>query len=99
MISTASRALAVRNVGLSENQGKGRSTLNFLSKFAVIYWFACCLKLSWSWFSRHNVIVAEENETSGIDWKGLERVLGMAERMAEELMNDVDVMAAKGGDD
>ncbi|MHA7827802.1 MAG: hypothetical protein ACX93P_09595 [Roseovarius sp.] len=44
-------------------------------------------------------LVAEENETSGIDWKGLERVLGMAERMAEELMNDVDVMAAKGGDD
>lgn len=63
------------------------STIDIQSKAADLHSLLRC------------ALVAEENETSGIDWKGLERVLGMAERMAEELMNDVDVMAAKGGDD
>ncbi len=45
-------------------------------------------------------MAAEENENSGLDWKGLERVLGMAERMAAELMDDVETLEqkAKGGD-
>lgn len=41
-------------------------------------------------------MVAEENETSGLDWKGLERVLGMAERMAFEIMNEVESVKGVG---
>ncbi|MGM0740153.1 MAG: hypothetical protein ACQEVT_01075 [Pseudomonadota bacterium] len=63
------------------------STLDIQSKAADLHSLLRC------------ALVAEDNETSGIDWKGLERVLGMAERMADELMNDIDVMATKGGDD
>ncbi|MBU3262130.1 hypothetical protein KPG71_19075 [Roseovarius sp. PS-C2] len=45
-------------------------------------------------------MVAEENETSGLDWKGLERVLEMGVRMAAELMDDVEKLEqkAKGGE-
>lgn len=45
-------------------------------------------------------MVAEENETSGLDWKGLERVLEMGVRMAAEIMDDVETLEqkAKGGD-
>ncbi|MBY5987078.1 hypothetical protein [Roseovarius atlanticus] len=35
-------------------------------------------------------LVAEENEASGLDWKGLDRVLDMAERLAYEIMNEVE---------
>ncbi|MGK7652405.1 hypothetical protein ACSQ76_08320 [Roseovarius sp. B08] len=41
-------------------------------------------------------LVAEENEASGIDWKGLERVLGMAERLACEIMNEVESVKGAG---
>ncbi|QFT79419.1 hypothetical protein FIU89_02265 [Roseovarius sp. THAF27] len=35
-------------------------------------------------------MLAEENETSGLEWTGLDRVLGLAERLAYEIMNEVE---------
>lgn len=43
-------------------------------------------------------MVAEENETSGVDWKGLDRVLEIAVRLSGEVMDGVDAMSVKGGD-
>lgn len=39
-------------------------------------------------------LAAEENETSGLDWKGLE----LAVRMSGEIMEGVDALGAKGGE-
>ncbi|WP_294610646.1 hypothetical protein [Roseovarius sp.] len=43
-------------------------------------------------------LAAEENETSGLDWKGLDRVLELAVRMSGEIMDGVEALGAKGGD-
>ena len=41
--------------------------------------------------------VAEENENSGVDWKGTAKVLELAEELMDEVIDGLDFASMKGG--
>ena len=42
-------------------------------------------------------MLAEENETSGVDWKGTAAVLQLAEEMMGPIIDHIDFASRKGG--